>query len=157
MGKDTFPLGLSYIAAMAQQLGHEVQVIDENCSQSVPESDLSQYNLIGFSVTSPTFPRMKELIQIIREQDLFSGSSRRGDIIRLFAPERVLRSGIDMVIQGEGEQTFQQLLLRIANGEDWHLLPGISFFTETGDLQQNPPVEFQNGFGSNSLSRMESL
>ena len=34
-------------------------------------------------------------------------------------------------------------MLRIANGEDWHLLPGISFFTETGDLQQNPPVEFQ--------------
>jgi B12-binding domain/radical SAM domain protein len=72
------------------------------------------------------------------------------------APEQVLSSGVDIVVRGEGEETFASLLRSLVNNPPIYEIGGISYYREnkyvfTGwtasvDIERFSPFSFRFGF-----------
>ncbi|MDP6460089.1 MAG: cobalamin-dependent protein, partial [Candidatus Hydrothermarchaeota archaeon] len=104
-GKDSFPLGLGYLAAVAK--GNEIIVIDEN----VETLNLEKINpdIVGITSTTPSFPRAMEIAKTVKK--LWRGTTLViGGTHVTFVPEDALMSGVDVVVRGEGEHAFLELL-----------------------------------------------
>jgi radical SAM superfamily enzyme YgiQ (UPF0313 family) len=127
-GKDTFPLGLGYIAAVARRHGYSVVTIDENIGQSIPFPTLSSFDVIGLTITTPAFPRAKEILHNLRMRKKPECFILAGGVHATFCPEEVLAAGVDVVIRGEGENSFGQLLS--SSSASWDQIPGLSFFLD---------------------------
>ncbi len=115
-------LGICMIAAVAHQLGHECSlydlttVPDEGEEFSTFKSKLDSFDpdLLAVSCRSNEWSFINQLFQ----------SVDAGNILKVFggphatvAPEEVINIA-DIVVIGEGEDTFSELLKRIAGGED---------------------------------------
>ena len=80
-------------------------------------------------------------------------------------PLGTLKMGFDIVVRGEGEETFIDLLRKIDNNEDYKAVKGISFINEEGeyrytgrrapiDLNKYPPFAVKhNKFGPIEITR----
>jgi B12-binding domain/radical SAM domain protein len=80
-------------------------------------------------------------------------------------PEGTLKMGFDLVVIGEGEETFMELLYKIGNGENYYKVESIAYYDEdnkyiyTGnrkfiDLDKYPPFPVNHGFfGSIEITR----
>lgn len=85
-----------------------------------------------------------------------------GDRVRIVAggahaaacPGEILASGADVVVRGEGESSFPELLRRIAAGRNFDDVPGVSFLQgeRTVSVPQARPVEL-DGYYSFSPAR----
>ncbi len=108
-GKDLFPLGLSYLAAIAKKKG-EVRVVDENIGE-IDENFVREFSpeLIGISCTTPSFSRGLEIMNKLRvwvnRARIFFGGTHV-----TFKPEEAINAGADFVIRGEGEATLEEIL-----------------------------------------------
>ena len=80
-------------------------------------------------------------------------------------PDGTLNMGFNIVVRGEGEETFPDLLISLDRGEDYHSLKGICFINDSGtytftgrrpwiDLNAYPPfsVKYQK-FGHIEITR----
>ncbi len=141
VGKDKFPLGLGYLAAIARKGGHRVAVADENVRDAVPWNQLKEFDMVGISVTTPALSRMRALLVLIQEQKKPGSLVVAGGHHPTFRPEDVLRAGADVVVRGEGEESFARLTsketLQIETDE-WKKIPGISYCNESGEFHHNP-------------------
>jgi len=114
-------LGICMIASVARQLGHECNMFDLTCIQRGKEVSSFKSNienikpdLLAVSCRSNEWPMIEKLFQSV---DV-------GKILKVFggphatvAPEETLEIA-DIVVIGEGENTFSELLKRIEDGED---------------------------------------
>lgn len=121
-GKDLFPIGLGYLAAIAEDRA-EVFVIDEN----VEAFDLEKVksigpDIVGITSTTPSFPRAAEITAKLRKE---CGNALivMGGTHATFMPEEAIEAGADIVIRGEGEATFSDLIDR----RDLRDVKGISY------------------------------
>lgn len=130
-GKDLFPLGLGYLAAVAE--GNEIDVIDEN----VEALDLEKINpdIVGITSTTPSFSRAVEIARTVKELSSDTTVVMGGTHVT-FAPEDALRGGADVVVRGEGEQAFLELL----EGRELGKIRGIAYM-EKGRVIRNPDRE----------------
>lgn len=133
-GKDLFPIGLGYLAAAAK--GHETHVIDENVEPLSP-GRIRKINpsIVGITSTTPSFPRAAEIVRIIKSLDI-DAKIVVGGTHATFVPEDALRVGADVVVRGEGEKTFAELL----EGRKLKGIKGISY-RENGRVVSNPTRE----------------
>jgi|TARA_B100001971_G_C18253280_1_gene579988 radical SAM superfamily enzyme YgiQ (UPF0313 family) len=106
-GKDLFPLGLGYLAGIAE--GHNISVIDENITPFDITKIKNDLDIIGISSTTPSFSRAMEIVKEIKEF--------RCDLIIVmggthvtFSPEEALKGGVDIIVTGEGEYSFLEIL-----------------------------------------------
>lgn len=118
-GRDKFPIGLAYIAAIAKKFG-DVRIIDENVGyDAIKEIEKFAPDIVGITSTTPSFSRAKEIA-------MFSKNSGAkviiGGVHATFKPEEAL-SACDIVVRGEGEITFAELL----SGKELEKIKGISF------------------------------
>ena len=93
--------------------------------------------IVALSFMTPQFWEIKELMERLRKfkervSFVAGGPHPTGD------PEGTLRLGFDVVVRGEGEETFKELLKRIYGGEGFEDLKGISFL-ENGEVISNKP------------------
>ncbi len=128
LGKDTFPLGLGYLASVAIKKGASVTVIDENVHDEIPWNQLGQYDIIGLSITTPAFSRAMELISQIRVRKAAKALIIAGGHHPTFRPEDILNAGADIVFRGEAEVSFGQILDALNNRCEWFNIPGLSYF-----------------------------
>jgi len=149
-GKDLFPLGIAYVAKAAMLSGNakELRVIDLNV-ETRSDSSIAQvaknYDLVGLSFTTPSATRAKRLAALIKHSNpecLVIG----GGIHASFLAESCL-DWFDLVMKGEGEVTFINLLNKIEEiKEDWKQLStikGIAFKLENKyiDTGWSEPVD----------------
>ena len=130
-GKDSFPLGLGYLAAVAK--GNEIIVIDEN----VETLNLEKINpdIVGITSTTPSFPRAMEIAKTVKK--LWRGTTLViGGTHVTFVPEDALMSGVDVVVRGEGEHAFLELL----EGRELGRIKGIAYMEE-GRIIKTPDRE----------------
>jgi len=140
VGRDKFPLGLGYLAAIVQKEGHHVVVVDENVGDNMHWEQLGQFDLIGLSVTTPALPRVRALVMQMQTKKAPKAVIIAGGHHPTFRPEDLLRAGVDIAVRGEGEETFAQLIRKLTSSSthrEWEKLPGISYYNESGELQQN--------------------
>ncbi len=120
-GKDLFPLGLGYIAAISERHA-ETRVIDMNVDKTGIVQAVKEFmpDIIGITSTSPVFPEAKRIASTIR-----SVSSARiiiGGVHATFRPDEALEEA-DIAVRGEGEFTFEEIL----SGKPLEEIKGISY------------------------------
>lgn len=140
------PLGLLYIAAVLEKAGYEVSICDasvNNMSFEQIRKELHEdYNIIGITTFSGTRESAYLCASIAKERN-------RGAIVVLggphvtFLPEVTLRElpFVDIVVRGEGESTFLELVQRISTGKSYEDVKGISFRNGNGVPCSNPDRE----------------
>lgn len=112
------PLGLLYLATVAQRDGHHTALIDlSSTSASELEAQLpAGYNVYGFSTYSVNYGSTCQLARAVRRRNpgavLIAGGPHASAL-----PEQVLRDGFDVVVTGEGEVAIREILAAIATGD----------------------------------------
>jgi radical SAM superfamily enzyme YgiQ (UPF0313 family) len=132
-GKDLFPIGLGYLASAAEDIA-EISVIDENIEGfSIARARELNPDVIGITATTPSFGRAAEIISAIGDMD---AKIVVGGTHVTFAPEEALNAGADIVVRGEGEATFRE----IVEGQSLIDISGISY-TENKKIIHNTDRE----------------
>jgi radical SAM superfamily enzyme YgiQ (UPF0313 family) len=137
-GSDKFPLGLAYIAGIAQKFHIDVTVIDENIGDELHTGKIATADLIGLTITTPAYPRALEIIKICNE------NRKRGSLLfcgghhPTFCAEALFDAGIDLVFREEADISFTQFLDAILINKPWTETLGISYHSPQKQIIHNP-------------------
>lgn len=140
--EESFPsLGLGYLAAVAAQAGHEVQIFDLRVGDTAGKRRYLKegFDLVGLTTTSFTF---SDALRVAREIKAAHPGSRLlfGGPHTTIAGEEVLVEGaVDFAVFGEGEVTFRELLAALETGDENGLaaIPGL-MLPRSGKKAQGP-------------------
>ncbi len=140
----TFPTSLGTLAAVlsgSNTSGFRIideqldEISDRNIGQLV--MSLHEPRIIGLSVLTINSARAYELARDIKKIDE-RAIVVLGGIHPTVLPEEVLaQPGVDVVVRGEGEKTFEELVRLVISGDDYRKIRGISF-REKGSSVHNP-------------------
>ncbi|RLF21885.1 MAG: B12-binding domain-containing radical SAM protein [Thermoprotei archaeon] len=136
------PLGLAYIAAVLENHGHEVRIIDT----AITKLDLPKFihevkswrpDVVGLSLLTPTAPKgylaIKRLKTILPDVPIVVGG-----VHPTFMYEEALKEGADIVVRGEGEYTMLEIVNIIEeeglNDVALKHIPGIAFRNRYGKV-----------------------
>jgi radical SAM superfamily enzyme YgiQ (UPF0313 family) len=144
LGASGPPLGLAYLAAVAREQGWEAKIIDcltENLTLQDVANIVKRFqpDIVGLTATTPAIYDAYAVAKIVKEYS--------PDILVLlggphatFMAHEVLQECpyIDVVIRGEGEETFREILKRIEHGRGLEGIAGITYRVE-GRIKEGPP------------------
>ena len=148
------PIGACIVAHAAERSGHAVRLLDLMFTRDATaevESAVTgfQPDVVGISVrnidnndmrnTVFFLDSLRNLVDAIRARTgagIFLGGAALGVM-----PEEILRVAGDVsgCVIGDGETIFPPLLDRIAQGGDFHDIPGVAWI-ENGTFRRNPPA-----------------
>ncbi|MEN3185730.1 MAG: radical SAM protein [Atribacterota bacterium] len=136
------PLGLAYLASLARK-HHEIHILDLQVEKAKDlEKRLDHYDVVGISALTNTIYAALQTARIAKAKKRLVVM---GGYHPTFQDEEVLRSGlVDVVIRGEGEETFLELLEYLENGKSLAEVPGISFLKNEQLVRTNPRKPFQH-------------
>lgn len=111
------PLGLMYIAAVLEEASYPIEIID---LPLVPHHKwrevIGKADIVGITVLSASLYQAKEILHLAKlnnpEVVVVVGGSHPTSL-----PYETLREGFDIVVVGEGEYTFLNLVQNYYNGE----------------------------------------
>lgn len=129
------PLGLEYILAVAHQENHEVSLCVPETEADVKEIAEGKPDLILYSSCTNQFPYFRDINNQLAKNT--SAISIIGGYHASALPESVLSEGFDIVVRGEGEETFRELMQRISTESNLDDVKGISF-KKNGLFIHNP-------------------
>ena len=124
------PTGLAYLAGYLTGAGHKVSIIDMPAQQigySQLNTKLSVDNpdVVGIYCAETRVKQALSVAQIAKENNAISVLG--GPEASLNAQTLLSSPYIDVVVRGEGELTFLDLLFKITSGSDLKTVRGISF------------------------------
>ncbi len=138
------PLGLAYLASVAVEHGHEVDILDLNLTGGKEEIDFKRYNVVGVSLDTSRYNRAVEIAKT---------AMARGNIVVVggphatFTADEILNGELShYIVRGEGEAIFARLLDRLEGGGDPKDVNGISFVRE-GKIIKTPDSPPQGDLG----------
>ncbi len=136
------PLGLMAIGTYLKQVGHEVRLFNRSihteslkklCSDFVPD-------IVGITIISTRM--IEDAIKVSRFFSSRNVPVVWGGIFPSTMPEVILKEDyVDFVSIGEGEKTWEELLLAVENGTDLCEVKGLAF-KKDGKIIINPEREF---------------
>lgn len=113
------PLGLMYMASVLEEAGYPVEIVDlcvmthNKWREAVGKADV-----VGITVMTPLLHIAKEILRIAKRNNpeaiVVAGGAHASD-----RPQETLSEGFDVVIVGEAEYTFLNLVKAIAEGKDF--------------------------------------
>ncbi|RJO59923.1 radical SAM protein [candidate division WS5 bacterium] len=145
------PMGLAYIGGYLKKNGYDYTAIDA-CGEALDQIynyERSEHikiqgltlpqiverlpentKIVGFTCSfSHCWPLVEEIAAMVRKK-LPGVVIAAGGEHPSAMPEHVFRKGIfDVVIVGEGEETFLELVKKIGNNQSWHEIEGITYKT----------------------------
>jgi len=137
------PLGLAYIGAVLEKNGYEVKILDASApyveySLDDVVSEVIKYSpdVIGVTITI-TFAKYSYLLMKKLSKQLSVPIVAGGPHLTLL-PHEALDNGADIVVKGEGERTFLEIMEYINNGKELKDILGISFKDKDGRFIDNP-------------------
>ncbi|MCX5679682.1 MAG: radical SAM protein [Candidatus Omnitrophica bacterium] len=133
------PLGISLIAACLRQTGHEVDLLDLTVEPQ-KRPDWNIYSVIGISLLCANFNNGVSLAKRIRQENQGACIVAGGPFPDI-CTEEVLETGFfDVVVHGEGEKVFVQLVEALESGKDFSIVKGLSFYQDGKIVRtENPP------------------
>ncbi|MEM2958188.1 MAG: radical SAM protein [Candidatus Jordarchaeaceae archaeon] len=136
----TIPLGLTYLAAVLEDRGFDVDILDMvvyKFSREKIIEKIREYkpDIVGAGSVTMNYPHAKRILQIAKSE---GATTIIGGPHATFADREVLSEApwIDMVVRREGEYT----LLDIVRGRDLKDVKGITY-REDGEIVRNPDRE----------------
>jgi len=164
------PLGLNYVAAVAQNKGHEVQVLDlmtQTDSYAPTREAIESFRpeVIGISVRNiddqnMNHPRfmLEEIRKIVSYcRGLSSAPIVLGGAGYSIFPEAVLTYlEADIGIQGEGELVFPELLQRLEKSSELAGLPGV-YVKNSGLQERRSFIRNLNDLNFSGIQRFSSI
>jgi radical SAM superfamily enzyme YgiQ (UPF0313 family) len=139
-----FPLGLGYIAAVLEQEGHEIEVMDINALRWAPAEveeriRKNHFDAVGIGAIVTVYKYVKWLISIIkryhRDKKIIVGGSVAASV-----PQTLLeRTQADIAVVGEGEETARELFWALGNTGKLQGVSGIWFKDDEGRIHVTPP------------------
>ncbi len=140
------PIGLHYLGAQLKDLGHQVELLNWHDVREKPAVvrealDTLRPDLVGFSIFHDN--RWGGIRLAKRFRDRFPGIPIVfGGIGATFLDDHLLRHfpWIDIIVRGEGERTFPELIARLQAKKSYHDLPGLTL--RAGDaIRRNQDAE----------------
>lgn len=133
------PLGLGWIAAVLEQAGHEVRILDAHAEQitmSQIDSALSALGTIDMVGVTATTAQIDSALSISTKAKMHWPASIvvLGGVHPTVLPDEVLSHyAVDVVVRGEGELT----MLDLAAHKPLQKVPGVSY-RDDGNVVHNP-------------------
>jgi len=156
------PLGLLYIAAICEQEGHEVRLLDCMTTsmdhvEALPDGGI-RYGLSRERMMQSVAEFMPDVVGISAmftafSQDAFDAAQIAkewnpslpvifGGMHASTLPTEVLKdNNVDVIVLGEGELTIVELLNAIAENKHYSEVKGLAYRGETGDILFSAPRE----------------
>ncbi len=125
-------MGIGFIAAVAEQDGHSVVVIDAEAEQigyQEIQERLEQFepDVIGFQTFCANLDRCRKVAQNAKNSDSSVKIVFGGVQATLFPEQQLTDDLVDFVVIGEGETAFSRLLDALQNNHDISTVPGIVY------------------------------
>jgi anaerobic magnesium-protoporphyrin IX monomethyl ester cyclase len=140
-------LGLAYMAAVLEENGHEVTVIDcpaQNMDQQMLKAKLEsvQPEIVGITSMTPTIQSAVLSAQVAKQACPHS-TVVLGGPHATFMDKQVLaeETAVDVIVRGEGEQTLLELAQNACNTKALETIQGITF-RKNGETVRNPQRPF---------------
>ena len=126
----TPPLGLAYVAAAAEQAGHEVRILDcqalgLTAEQVREEIKAFAPQVVGINCMTPILPGVLEAAKITKDVDKEIKVVIGGPHVGIFPEETVSFSFIDFAVHGEGEITFVEFLDALEHKKPMETVKGL--------------------------------
>jgi len=145
VGATAPPLGLAYLASVARDLGCDVRIIDslaEDLTLEEIKARLKKFypDLVGVTATTSMIYDAYDVASIAKEVNPNALVVIGGPHATFMAPEVLQECRyIDVVVRGEGELTFKELLMKLMkNDRDLRDILGITYRVGDG-IRENPP------------------
>ncbi|MFA4989450.1 MAG: radical SAM protein [Candidatus Omnitrophota bacterium] len=129
------PIGLAYLAAALKKEGLDFRVIDDFADRIGIRGIigiLQDYpaDIVGISCLTPSAPYVLQIADAVRQYDK-KIKIILGNIHASIFYESILRQGlVDVIVHGEGESTFPEVVSALAQKKELQSIPGISFMLE---------------------------
>jgi anaerobic magnesium-protoporphyrin IX monomethyl ester cyclase len=128
------PLGIGYLASVVRKVGLSVAIVD--CTNLTMEHALaeirkSQPRILGIYSNLKLHDYVVQFAKALRNEIEFLVT---GGPLPTLAPETYVDL-FDVVVIGEGEITFQELVQAVLKGEDWRTVEGIAYLNPESPRQ----------------------
>lgn len=145
------PLGILYIAAVLEQLGHELQVfdIDPDVSPCVDQITSFAPHIIGLSCYTNTYPKAQRLTRDLKAA-LPDAVFVCGGVHATAKPlETIHELKVDYLVYAEGERTIAKLVecIEADNREDLDKIKGL-YYWKDGEVRFTGPPDLINDLDS---------
>lgn len=146
----SYPLGLMYLAAYLREHepGHELELLDLRCHRNAYEvlkRRLSEWkpDVVAISALTCEAESLHTSAGMAREENPGSVVIVGGPHISACTSDVIEDGNIDILVIGEGERTFTELISRISQGRDLAGTPGTAYRKEGEVLWEDPgePIE----------------
>lgn len=129
------PIGLTMIAAMAERLNHEVEILDlalekdQGVADRLLEAKLREkkFDLVGLTAMTVEYEAAVRLARIIRQFDPRIPVVFGGQHATIKAGEVVSQDFCDYVVKGEGEGVFSEFIRALSEGGSLDNVKGMAF------------------------------
>lgn len=139
------PLGILYLASVAEKRGHEVRVIDADVEDYTMETLAEEvvsggFDMMGITTTSPTFHKAALLAKRLKSNGFKPPIIIGGEHLNIFKKES-FTGDFDYGFYGESDRTFDQFLSLVENNDNnFYSIKGF-IFRKDGMVIENPPAE----------------
>jgi len=148
------PLGIAYLGAVAEQAGHEVNVIDcqaERLTVDEFKTRINQFSpdVIGVTSTTLLYNQAKRILTAAKEAHPNATTMIGGSHVT-FWDENALNEcpAIDVIVRREGETTFTELLQRKQNNQSFSGVLGTTIRGPNGTIIRNEDRPFLQDLNS---------
>ena len=138
-------IGLAYLAAACRRAGQEVLVLDNFVTNHPPRKivDLARAwgaQVVGLTMLTPTARSTEALARTLRSE-IPGIHVVLGNLHASLFAEDILAAGTgDVIVHGEGEIRFPQVVEALVGGRELSDIPGISYRND-GGVRQTAPAE----------------
>lgn len=145
------PLGLAYVAAIAEQHGHQAIIIDANAKLRLTKKEVTDKiidfgaQIVGFMLTAYMFQQTLEWIRFIKQETglpILVGN----ELLDLYPQEVMSHKEIDYGIIGPATKNLPLLLYNFEKGRSLDNIDGLAF-KHNGKICINFPSSLEEDFG----------
>jgi len=138
------PIGLGNIAAITRDEGHHIAFLDLNANRvplqvAADEIAIDDYDIIGIGGLSSQYKEIKTILPVCRQIHPDALIVAGGGFVT-YMPDKMLqlRPEIDVIVIGEGEETWKDILKEGPHG-DFAKVKGIAYRSENGKIIYTEP------------------
>ena len=140
------PLGLLYIASyLEKKTDYSVKIYDATVYKAnyAEIAEIAKgYDVIGITAVTFTLIDVIKTVEAIRLENPTVPIVIGGPHVAIFPQETESIPGVNFVLQGEGEESFAQLIKLLAeNRKEYNIVPGL-YWKEGDEIKQNPSNDF---------------